>query len=111
MLFRSGLLGELAAVPGLADALHAARPLPPTRYAEDVWSIVDALLDVLPRAAAELTFAFGDAGAIDFTQATMAALKPWATRTRRRICCSSSIFVCCTSWSTNFRTRLSRNWR
>ena len=70
-----GLLGELAAVPGLADALHAARRLPPTRYAEDVWSIVDALLDVLPRAAAELTFAFGDAGAIDFTQATMAALE------------------------------------
>jgi len=71
----TALLADLAAVPGLAESLDAARGLPPPRYADDAWAIVDALLDVLPRAAAELTLVFRDAGAIDFTQGTMAALE------------------------------------
>jgi len=70
----TALLGALAAVPGLAEALHAARCLPPPRYADDAWTIVDALLDVLPQAAAQLTVTFRDAGTVDFTQATLAAL-------------------------------------
>ena len=70
----TALLGELDAVPGLAEALHAARCLPPARYADDAWTIVDALLDVLPQAAAHLTLTFRDAGAVDFTQGTLAAL-------------------------------------
>ena len=69
------LLGEIAAVDGLAGALHAARTLPPPRYANDAWSVIDALLDILPRAAAELTLTFRVAGAIDFTQGTLAALE------------------------------------
>jgi len=68
------LLGDLAAIPGLAEALHAARCLPPPRYTDDAWTIVDALLDILPRTAELLTLAFRDAGAIDFTQGTLGAL-------------------------------------
>lgn len=68
------LLGELSAVPGLADALDAVRRLPPPNYDDDTWTLVDALLEVLPRAAAHLTLTFRDAGAVDFTQATLAAL-------------------------------------
>ena len=67
-------LGELAAVPGLAAALHAARRLPPSTYDDDAWTLIDALLEVLPRAAAHLTLTFREAGAIDFTQGTLAAL-------------------------------------
>ena len=68
------LLGELAAVPGLADALDAARRLPPPSYTDDAWSVVSALLDLLPRLAARLTMVFRDAGALDFTQGTLGAL-------------------------------------
>ena len=68
------LLGTLEAVPGLAEALDAARRLPTAQYMDETWAIVSALLDVLPRLAAQLMLTFGGAGAIDFTQGTMAAL-------------------------------------
>ena len=60
---------------GLADALHAARGLPPPRYADDAWAFIEALLEVLPQVAAELTLTFRAAGTIDFTQGTLAALE------------------------------------
>ena len=68
------LLERLAAVPGLADTFDAVRRLPPLRYSDDAWAIVSKLLDVLPRLAGELTLVFRDAGTVDFTQGTMAAL-------------------------------------
>ncbi len=69
------LLRDLADVDGLADALHAARYLPPPRYADDAWTFVEALLEVLPQVVAHLTLVFRAAGAIDFTQGTLAALE------------------------------------
>ena len=69
------LLRELAAVDGLADALHAARHLPPPRYADDAWTFIETLLEVLPQVVAELTLVFRAAGTIDFTQGTLAALE------------------------------------
>ncbi|MEO8674450.1 MAG: UvrD-helicase domain-containing protein [Casimicrobiaceae bacterium] len=69
------LFRELAAVPGLAEALDAARRLPPPRYADEAWSVVSALLDLLPRLAARLMIVFGDTGALDFTQGTLGALE------------------------------------
>ncbi len=68
------ILAELAAVPGLAEALDAARRLPPPCYTEEAWAVVVALLDLLPRLAARLTLAFRDAGALDFTQGMLGAL-------------------------------------
>ncbi len=62
-------------IDGLADALDAVRSLPPSRCDDAAWSLIDALLDILPRAAAELTLGFRAAGAIDFTQGTVAALE------------------------------------
>ena len=68
-------------------------PLPPPRYADDTWAIVDALLDILPRVAAQLTLAFRDAGAIDFTQAhARRARRAGRRRTRRPTCCCGSTF-------------------
>ena len=66
---------DLAAVEGLADALHAARRLPVPRYEDDAWAVIATLLEVLPRVAAELTLRFQAAGTIDFTQGTLAALE------------------------------------
>jgi ATP-dependent exoDNAse (exonuclease V) beta subunit len=68
------LLVNLAAVPQLAETLHAVRSLPPPRYNDAAWAIVEALLDVLHRAAAYLLLRFRDTGTIDFTQGTIGAL-------------------------------------
>jgi len=69
------LQADLAAVAGLADGLHAVRRLPAPRYDDETWSFIEALLEVLPRVAAELTLTFRAAGKIDFTQGTLAALE------------------------------------
>ncbi len=73
------LLAALASEPGLAALLDAARRLPPIRYADDTWSIVDAMLSVLPQVAQRLLLVFGAEGAIDFTQGTLAALTALGT--------------------------------
>ena len=70
-----GLLRRLAAVPGLAAALHGVRGLPPPRYDETAWGFIEALLEVLPRAAARLQLVFADARAIDFIEASQIALR------------------------------------
>ncbi len=70
-----GLLRRLAAVPGLADALHGIRRLPPPRYDESAWAFIEALLEVLPRAAARLQLVFAEARAIDFIEASQIALR------------------------------------
>ena len=50
------LLRELAAVDGLGRRARTPRAhLPPPRYDDDAWAFVEALLEVLPRVAAELT--------------------------------------------------------
>jgi ATP-dependent helicase/nuclease subunit A len=73
------LLTRLAAIPGLAAALHTVRTLPPARYDDDAWSFISALLAVLPRVAARLQLVFAEAGAIDFSEATLIALRALET--------------------------------
>jgi ATP-dependent helicase/nuclease subunit A len=75
------LLGQLEAVPGLAHALDLARRLPPPNYDDAGWAFVEALLDVLPRAAARLQLMFAGEGAIDFAEATLVALRALDTET------------------------------
>jgi ATP-dependent exoDNAse (exonuclease V) beta subunit len=70
-----GLLRTLAAVPGLAAALHGVRQLPPPRYDETAWGFIEALLEVLPRAAARLQLVFAEAHVIDFIEASQIALR------------------------------------
>ena len=70
-----GLLESLAAVPGLAAALHGIRRLPPPRYDGTAWGFIEALLEVLPRAAARLQLVFAEARAIDFIEASQIALR------------------------------------
>jgi ATP-dependent exoDNAse (exonuclease V) beta subunit len=73
------LLADLSAVPGLATALHAIRRLPPPRYDEAAWSFIAALLELLPRVAARLELVFARASAIDFSEATLIALRALAS--------------------------------
>jgi ATP-dependent helicase/nuclease subunit A len=75
------LLDALRAVPGLAQALNLVRQLPPPRYDEAGWAFVEALLDILPRAAARLRHEFALEGAIDFAEATLVALQALGTDT------------------------------
>jgi len=73
------LLGTLAAIPGLAEALHFVRNLPPRRYDDAAWAFIEALLTVLPRVAAQLETVFAQQNAIDFNQATLIALRALGT--------------------------------
>ncbi len=73
------LLATLAAIPELADALQFVRDLPPPRYDDAAWAFINALLAVLPRVAARLETVFAQANAIDFSQATLIALRALAT--------------------------------
>ena len=67
------LLADLEALPDFAQTLDAARHLPPARYAEGTWELIDALAELLPHVAAHLRVAFGESGTIDFVEAQIAA--------------------------------------
>jgi ATP-dependent helicase/nuclease subunit A len=69
------LLRELAAIPAIGRALEIVRTLPPPRYDDAAWSFVEALLVVLPRAAARLRLIFARHDMIDFNEATLVALE------------------------------------
>jgi ATP-dependent helicase/nuclease subunit A len=73
------LLADLSAVPGLAAALHAIRRLPSPRYDEAAWRFIASLLELLPRVAARLELVFARASAIDFSEATIIALRALAS--------------------------------
>ncbi len=68
------LIADLEAVPGLESALASVRELPPARYTDDDWQIVRACFTLLRRAAAELKVVFAEAGSVDFTEVSQAAL-------------------------------------
>jgi ATP-dependent helicase/nuclease subunit A len=71
------LLQRLAAVPGLCEALHAVRRMPPAAFTPEQWETLGAVVAALPIAAGELSMVFGERGEIDFTgisQAAVAAL-------------------------------------
>ena len=60
--------------PGLARALHRARLLPPPQYSPRAAAFIDALVEVLPKVAAELLVVFGAENACDFGEVTLRAL-------------------------------------
>ena len=71
------LLAELAAVPGLCEALHAVRRMPPAAFTPEQWETLGAVVAALPIAAGDLSIVFAERGEIDFTgiaQAAVAAL-------------------------------------
>lgn len=62
------LIAELAEVPGLAERLHALRGLPRPSYDDAQWQVLEALLDTLLLAAAQLRLVFAARGEVDFAE-------------------------------------------
>ncbi len=72
-------LVDASSVPGLADALHRVRLMPPARFGDDAWAFVAAAMHVLPRAAEDLARVFAAHGQADFAEATLRALAALGT--------------------------------
>lgn len=58
----------------LAERLHAARGLPPPRYDDAEWRVLDAMIQVIRHAAAELAVVFAERARTDFSGISGAAL-------------------------------------
>ena len=56
-------------------ALLNLRKLPPERYTEDQWQVLGAMLELLPRAAAQLKVVFAERGETDFTEIAQGAVR------------------------------------
>ncbi|MBF0176861.1 MAG: UvrD-helicase domain-containing protein [Magnetococcales bacterium] len=67
------LLNTLAATPGLDRLLYGVTTLPDPRYNDQQWEILQALGQLLPRAAATLRVIFSERSEVDFTEVAMAA--------------------------------------
>ena len=68
------LTDTLRSNEALRHALHGLRDLPAPHFTEAQWEVLESIVGLLPRAAAELMLAFGDAGESDFVQLTRAAV-------------------------------------
>jgi len=72
-------MGELlAAIVEHAEfliELDHTRKLPPPRYSEQQWEVVEALVAALPLAVAQLDVLFRDRGQVDFTAVSQAAVR------------------------------------
>lgn len=62
------LLAELAAVPGLEDALAGLAALPSPRFADAEWATVEVFARLLRLAAGQLWLVFQEAGEVDFIE-------------------------------------------
>ncbi|MFK8053530.1 MAG: UvrD-helicase domain-containing protein [Woeseiaceae bacterium] len=60
------LLTELSAVDDLAELWAGLRELPEPRYTDERWALIEALLSILPLAAAELQLLMNQRGGIDY---------------------------------------------
>ena len=67
------LIEQLAAVSGLEEALAGVRELPPAKYSEDDWLIIQASFILLRHAAGELKAVFAEAGTVDFIEVAQIA--------------------------------------
>ncbi len=67
------LLIRLQQIPGIREALCAARDLPEPRYEEKQWKTLRHIFMTLRRAVAELRVLFAERDTIDFTELSLAA--------------------------------------
>jgi ATP-dependent helicase/nuclease subunit A len=69
----ASLIGRLQQVDGLLEALQFARVLPPPRYTDAQWKVMQSLLACLKLAVAQLRLVFREEGAVDFCEVGLAA--------------------------------------
>ena len=65
----------LVATAGLREALIALQEMPPERYSDYQWEVLEAILRLLPHAAAHLKVVFGERGEADFTEVAQGAVR------------------------------------
>ena len=65
----------LVASAGLREALVGLREMPPERYTDYLWEVLEAILKLLPYAAAHLKVVFGERGEADFTEVAQGAVR------------------------------------
>src|SRR5919106_5871819 len=53
--------------------------MPEERYTDDQWQVLGAILELLPRAAAQLKVVFAERGETDFTEVAQAAVRALGT--------------------------------
>ena len=70
----TALLHELSSEETLRQALIPIRTLPHPQYTSEQWQILEALLDLLPMAAAQLRLQFQTVGKVDFSEISMRAM-------------------------------------
>ncbi len=68
------LVERLKAIDGLCESLVSLRDLPAPGFSDAQWSAIEALVAVLPMAAALLREAFAASGHVDFTEVSVAAI-------------------------------------
>ena len=69
------LLGQLLEHGSLRGLLDDIRYLPPANYDDQQWLAIDALVELLPIAAAQLKLVFTETGSVDYTEVSQAALR------------------------------------
>ena len=74
------LVSKLGDCTGLVERLAALPDLPPPRYDDSQWEVVEALYQLLPLAVAELWVVFQNRGEVDFTQVSWSALRSLGAR-------------------------------
>ncbi len=74
------LVEKLSTCRGLLEKLAGLPGLPPPRYDDSQWEVVEALYQLLPLAVAELWVAFQNRAEVDFTQVSWSALRALGTR-------------------------------
>jgi len=72
---RPPVSAELAGNEPLREALSALMDMPPAGYTESQWEALEAIVAMLPRAAAELKLVFGEHGQVDFTEVAQGAVR------------------------------------
>jgi ATP-dependent helicase/nuclease subunit A len=70
---------ELIAIPGLREALISLQDMPPERYTDYQWEMLEAIMNLLPYAAAHLKVVFGERGEADFTEVAQGAVRALGT--------------------------------
>ncbi len=68
------LIAALSRVRGMEEELQEIASLPPARYSEEDWAIVQACFELLRQAAGQLRVVFAEQGAADYTEIAQIAL-------------------------------------
>jgi ATP-dependent helicase/nuclease subunit A len=68
------LLEKISSHRTFQEALIELKHIPPEKYSDNQWQLLDALVTLLPIAAAQLKLVFRETGEVDFSEVSQAAL-------------------------------------